>query len=73
MCGSIIAVPTLDDRTVQVAVNDVVTPDSMKVVPGEGMPISKKPGQRGDLIIKFNIEFPKYLSEKQKSLVKEAF
>ena len=30
------------------------------------MPLSKKPGTRGDLIIRFNIVFPEYLSEDKK-------
>ena len=39
-----------------------MSPFYEKLVEGEGMPISKKPGQKGDLKIKFHILFPKYLN-----------
>ncbi len=32
-----------------------MTPDTVKVVRGKGMPISKSPGQHGDLRIKFKV------------------
>ncbi|XP_074381151.1 uncharacterized protein LOC141722643 isoform X2 [Apium graveolens] len=38
-----------------------------KVVPNEGMPISKEPGKRGNLRIKFSIKFPTSLTIEQKS------
>ncbi len=38
---------------------------------GEGMPISKHPGTRGDLIIKFHILFPKHLDGPKKLKVRE--
>ncbi|KAG0089051.1 hypothetical protein BGZ93_010069, partial [Podila epicladia] len=39
--------------------------------PGEGMPISKKPGQKGDLIVKFVVKFPKTLTSAQKEGLKK--
>jgi len=33
----------------------VIAPDTIKVVRGKGMPISKSPGQFGDLRIKFKV------------------
>ena len=35
------------------------------------MPISKKPTTRGDLIIRFHILFPKYLSGTKRMKIKE--
>ena len=35
------------------------------------MPILKSPGERGDLIIKFNIIFPKHLSLNKRQKLKE--
>lgn len=32
----------------------------------EGMPISKMPGRRGDLVVKFEVQFPRSLTEAQK-------
>ncbi|KAK2077326.1 hypothetical protein QBZ16_004960 [Prototheca wickerhamii] len=57
--GGTVDVPTLDGRVLRVRLREVVTPRSVRVVKGEGMPISKLPGQKGDLHIKFNIVFPK--------------
>ena len=39
----------------QCCISQVVTPDTVKVVRGKGMPISKSPGQHGDLRIKFKV------------------
>jgi len=72
LTGLIIDVPTLDDRLISIPVNDIVSPGYRKVVPGEGMPISKEDKARGDLIIAFEIEFPQRLSQEQKSLLKDA-
>ena len=36
----------------------VATPGAERVVRGEGMPISKAPGQKGNLRIKFDVRFP---------------
>ena len=35
------------------------------------MPISKKIGQKGDMIIKFHILFPKYLNGSKRDKIKE--
>jgi len=72
LTGLIIDVPTLDDRLISIPVNDIVSAGYRKVVPGEGMPISKQSHTRGDLIIAFDIEFPQRLSQEQKTLLKEA-
>ena len=37
----------------------MVTPGYVRVVKGEGMPRSRAPGTKGDLKIKFVLDFPK--------------
>ena len=37
----------------------VVTPGLERIVKNEGMPISKRPGEKGSLRIKMDVEFPK--------------
>jgi len=59
-------VATLDGRSLAIPCPEVLSPGAEKVVPGEGMPLSKKPAQRGDLILRFTIAFPEYLSEDKK-------
>lgn len=48
-------------------------PDYTKRTPGEGMPFPENPKQKGDLILKFNIEFPIYLPLSNKNQIKKAF
>ena len=47
--------------------HDVARPGSEKRVRGEGMPISKAPGGRGDLRVRFDVQFPRTLTEQQKA------
>lgn len=67
LCGTTLSVRTLDGRTLSVPVSEVVAPGHYKTVKGEGMPISKAPGGKGDLIIKFNVVFPSYVSDTKKA------
>ncbi|KAL3909007.1 MAG: hypothetical protein SGILL_008263 [Bacillariaceae sp.] len=47
---------------------------STKVIQNEGMPISKKPGEKGDLIITYFVQFPvDELSDEQKEHIRAAF
>lgn len=71
LCGCKVDVPTLDNRILRVNVRDVVTPTYTKVVRSEGMPQSKEPGSKGDLIITFDIVYPKSLDEQQKQELKK--
>ena len=41
-------------------------------VPGEGMPIAKEPGRRGDLVAFFDVRLPTAVSEQQRAAVQEA-
>lgn len=66
LLGTSFSVYTLDGKAMDVKVDDIISPDYVKVLPGEGMPLSKSPGTRGDLKIKFNIQFPKALSGEQR-------
>ena len=49
------------------------SPNSIKKIPGEGMPLSKDPSKHGDLIIKFATSYPAYLTNEQKALLRKAF
>ena len=51
----------------QVSVNDVARPNTEKRVRGEGMPVSKTPGQKGDLRVRFDVQFPRTLTDQQKA------
>uniref|UniRef100_A0A6C0IAU8 Chaperone DnaJ C-terminal domain-containing protein n=1 Tax=viral metagenome TaxID=1070528 RepID=A0A6C0IAU8_9ZZZZ len=49
------------------------TTDSIRKIPGEGMPKYKKPNEFGDLYIRFNLVIPKSLSESNLIKLKEIF
>ncbi len=68
LCGVTLEVRALDGRTLTIAVPEVITPGYTKVIKGEGMPISKAPGKKGDLLIKFDVVFPKCASHAARHL-----
>ena len=68
---------TLDGRKLAISIDEIISPSTLKVIPGEGMPIydkdlSKTRGnkiQKGDLYIKFNIIFPEYIDPDKKKRI----
>ncbi|XP_021292919.1 dnaJ homolog subfamily B member 1-like [Herrania umbratica] len=71
LTGYTVHLTTLDGRNLTIPINDVIHLNHEEVVPGEGMPLSKDPTKRGNLRIKFNIEFPTRLTTEQKSGIKK--
>ncbi|KNC99329.1 uncharacterized protein SPPG_05577 [Spizellomyces punctatus DAOM BR117] len=69
-------VPHLDGHAVEVSGAQGSTPTKPGdeiVVRGEGMPISKIPGKKGDLIVKVNVRYPAVVTPAQKEAVKKIF
>ena len=68
---------TLDGRKLAISIDEIISPSTVKVIPGEGMPIydkdlSKCRGEKikkGDLYIKFNIIFPEYIDPDKKKRI----
>ncbi|KAL3895709.1 MAG: hypothetical protein SGARI_007367, partial [Bacillariaceae sp.] len=76
LCGFVKDIMMLDERPRVKRLNQrlPVSNLSTKVIPNEGMPVSKKPGEKGDLIITYFVEFPvNELSEDQKQHIRAAF
>ncbi|TPX37417.1 hypothetical protein SmJEL517_g00645 [Synchytrium microbalum] len=73
LTGSILDVETLDGRLLKIPVYEIVHPQFKKEVPGEGMPLSRNPNERGKLVVTFKTTFPTYFSEAQKKALKAAF
>ncbi|KAL9185721.1 hypothetical protein ACHAXT_003498 [Thalassiosira profunda] len=76
LCGFTHDIKMLDEKErikrlkKRVPVSNVTT----QVLAGEGMPVSKRPGEKGDLIVSFVVQFPEAeLSEEQKEHVRAAF
>ena len=70
---------TLDGRRLAISIDEIIAPNTVKVVQGEGMPIydkdlAKTRGdkiKKGDLYIKFNIIFPEFIEENKKKRIIE--
>lgn len=70
LTGFKVDVPMLDSRTLRVNVQDVVKPSYTKIVRGEGMPLAKEPGSKGDLVITFDVIWPSRLDDSTKQQLK---
>jgi len=70
LTGFVLQVTTLDGRTLNIPLTEVINPSSIHTVVGEGMPLQKNPSNRGNLLLRFNIKFPKSLNKEQKEQLK---
>ena len=67
--GSTVQIQTIDKRFLPLQLNDIVTPTTVFRQPGEGMPNSRNAGQRGDLVINFDVQFPTSLPPNSKEML----
>ena len=72
LCVSSVEIPTLSGRKVSLRLASIIKPTTMQKISGEGLPIPKQPGRRGDLIIEFDIQFPDHLTSSNKDLLSNA-
>lgn len=71
LCGCTISIPTLTGERITHRISDVVKPTTTKRIPGQGLPHSKEPSRRGDLIVSFDIKFPDSLPEGSKQILSD--
>ncbi|EEY14098.1 psi1 [Verticillium alfalfae VaMs.102] len=64
-------VATIDGKQINLDKAGPTQPGSSERYPGLGMPVSKKPGTRGDFVIKYNVKFPSSLTAAQKQKLRE--
>ncbi|KAK0719771.1 hypothetical protein B0H67DRAFT_163971 [Lasiosphaeris hirsuta] len=64
-------ITTIDGKSLSVEKAGPTQPGSSDSYPGLGMPISKKPGQRGNFVVKYNVKFPTSLTSAQKQNLRE--
>ena len=62
----LITFPFIDNTTISYQSNELITMKSMKVIKGKGMPVRYRSGMYGDLIINYNIVFPRQLSNENR-------
>ena len=62
LCGTSFYIKHLDGRYLNISTkkDTIITPDSIKIIKEEGMPLQKNPFNKGNLVIYFSITFPKY-------------
>jgi len=66
---------TIENEQIEISIDEVIGPDSVRVIPGKGMPILnndplgpiKRDYGRGNLILKFDIQFPNNMNEDRKN------
>lgn len=70
-----VMVNTLDGRKLTISMDEIISPQTVRLVKGEGMPIFNKEDpiqsllskeKKGDLFIKFEINFPKFIDPVKK-------
>ncbi|KAF5182585.1 Dnaj protein-like protein [Thalictrum thalictroides] len=67
LTGCSLTIPLLGGEKMNLSLDDIVYPGYEKIVEDRGMPNPKQEGGRGNLRIKFRINFPTELSEEQRS------
>ena len=69
LCGATVDIPTIEGQSVRQHLTNIVNPKTEIRIPMKGMPLSKSVGQRGDLIVDFNIIFPEDLTPASKGAI----
>ncbi|XP_017224847.1 uncharacterized protein LOC108201071 [Daucus carota subsp. sativus] len=69
LTGCTISVPILGGENMTLSFDEILYPGYEKIIPGKGMPKPKTEATRGDLRLKFLVEFPTDLSDQQRSQV----
>ena len=74
LCGCKILVPLLSapgeaEQKKELILTDIVKPGSSKRIVGQGLPRSREPGQRGDLLVDFEVVFPDSLPQNVKQSI----
>ncbi|KAB8078416.1 hypothetical protein BDV29DRAFT_166339 [Aspergillus leporis] len=64
-------VRTIDGKSIRVSKPGPTQPGYEEKFPGQGMTISKKPSERGDLIVHVIVRFPSSLTASQKDILKD--
>jgi len=72
LCGTKVEVPTITGRKVTIDIsNEVIKPNTVKKLPGHGLPHPKENNNRGDILVSFDIKFPDKLSQNVRDSLRE--
>ncbi|CAJ2507633.1 Uu.00g088190.m01.CDS01 [Anthostomella pinea] len=64
-------ITTIDGKQLNIDKAGPTGPGMKDTYPGLGMPMSKKPGERGNFIVNYNVKFPTSLTTRQKQQLRE--
>lgn len=64
-------VATIDGRQINIEKSGPTQPGSKDEYPGQGMPVSKKPGTRGAFVVTYQVNFPTTLTPEQKRKLRD--
>jgi DnaJ family protein B protein 4 len=70
LTGGTASIEHLDGRQITLPIQQLTAAKTSRVIPGEGMPISKQPGTKGDLHVTFEVVMPTNLTPQQKAELK---
>eukprot|EP01062_Namystynia_karyoxenos_P043792 TRINITY_DN32080_c0_g1_i2.p2 TRINITY_DN32080_c0_g1~~TRINITY_DN32080_c0_g1_i2.p2 ORF type:complete len:183 (+),score=65.33 TRINITY_DN32080_c0_g1_i2:788-1336(+) len=75
LCGFALVIEHLDGRqlVIQPARGQVVSPNCMWQVDGEGMVVQGSAAERGHLLIRFQVEFPQRISDTDAEVLSQLF
>ncbi|KAL2892933.1 Protein psi1 [Bienertia sinuspersici] len=71
LTGCNLTIPLLGKEKMTIKIDDIVYPGYEKTFVGQGMPNQKEPHHKGDLKVKFLVEFPDSLTDEQRSEISE--
>lgn len=69
LCGAVIKIKTLDNRTLVIKTQDIIHPESIYRIDNEGM--YNTPETRGKLYVKFSVIFPDRISNERQVYLKK--
>ncbi|KMT19692.1 hypothetical protein BVRB_1g007490 [Beta vulgaris subsp. vulgaris] len=69
LTGCNLTIPLLGKDKMSMTIHDIVYPGFEKIIVGQGMPNQKNPNHKGDLKVKFLINYPNNLTDEQRSQI----
>ena len=71
LCGNVsVNIPTINGQINTLNIKNPLQPGDKRTIQGEGLPLPKCPTKRGDIVIEFDIQFPRNLSGAQKDVLR---
>lgn len=72
LCGFVLELPYLNGNKLSIPINDVIAPGYSRIIPQKGMPLVDNPVKFGNLVVKFDVKFPKTISKQKQNIIREA-